>query len=523
MRFLKTITPKTHTWKAAILLSILLLTQTSTPTTSQEALPAYSFPKRELRGAWIATVHNIDWPSRKFLSPEQQRSEFEEIVQSHKKTGINALFVQVRTAADAFYAIGNEPWSEWLTGEQGKPPYPIYDPLPFMIQTAHDKEMEFHAWLNLNRGTNKSSKSLHPNHPYYKHPEWFYIYDGHAIFNFGLPEVQRYIIQVVQNIVKNYDVDGIHFDDYFYPYTIAGQTIPDEGTFQKYGTGFSNIEDWRRHVVTTLIKDISSTIRATKPWVKFGISPFGVWRNQDKDASGSPTNAGQTSYDNLYADGLLWLKKGYIDYLAPQVYFSFESPKVPYASLTSWWAKNNYGRPIYIGHASYKVNPSSKEDGWDNPNQISRQLSFNRQYQSIQGSIFFNTNSLKNNELGLRDKIQETYKYHALTPLMPWKGSFNPLPPKDIQAGFSKTNRLIIKWTPSTNNLLDHHQYVIYKFLPTQKIDLNRAECIADIVSGEETNWQDTSGLYLSGTRYFITTLDRLQNESLKSKAIIIP
>jgi hypothetical protein len=196
---------------------------------------------------------------------------------------------------------------------------------------------------------------------------------------------------------------------------------------------------------------------------------------------------------------------------------------VPYASLTSWWAKNSYGRPIYIGHASYKVNPSSKEDGWDNPNQISRQLNFNRQYQSIQGSIFFNTNSLKNNELGLRDKIQATYKHHALTPLMPWKGNFNPLPPKDIQAGFSKTNRLVIKWAPSTNNVLEHHQYVIYKFLPTQKIDLNRAECIADIVSGEQTNWQDTSGLYLPGTRYLITTLDRLQNESTKSKAIIIP
>ena len=232
--------------------------------------------KREMRAVWIATVDNIDWPSRKNLPPAEQREEFIRLIEAHKRTGINAVFVQVRAAADAFYARGQEPWSEWLTGKQGKAPEPFYDPLDFMIEECHRRGIEFHAWLNLNRTVHRASKSISNENIGRKHPQWVFDYDGYKLFNFGLPEVRDYITSVTTNIVHEYDVDGIHFDDYFYPYTVTGQTLKDEEAYQQYGGRFRNKDDWRRDNVDKLIKQISDAIIAEKPYVKFGVSPFGV-------------------------------------------------------------------------------------------------------------------------------------------------------------------------------------------------------------------------------------------------------
>lgn len=306
------------------------------------------YPKREFRAAWVATIENIDWPSKKTLSSFKQKEEFLQILDVHKKVGINAVFVQVRSASDAFYAKSTEPWSEWLSGTQGKAPDPYYDPMNFMIEEAHSRNLEFHAWLNLNRGTHKNPKSITNDHITKKKPEWFVSYGGYKLYNFGIPEVREYIKDLVVNMVKTYDVDGIHFDDYFYPYAIAGETFNDAATFKKFGKGFDNIADWRRQNINLLIKDISDAISVEKKWVKFGISPFGVWRNASVDKKGSPTEGGQTSYDNLYADTRKWAQFGWIDYIAPQVYFAFQHPKVPYLPLVNWWGEKSWeSAPIY--------------------------------------------------------------------------------------------------------------------------------------------------------------------------------
>ena len=302
-------------YKLLLLIVVVILGQCTPKNTPKRPVISKKedilFPKRQFRAAWIATIENIDWPSKKSLSSDQQQNEFVNILDVHKKIGINAVFVQVRAASDAFYANSNEPWSEWLTGTQGKEPDPYYDPLKFMIDETHERNMEFHAWLNLNRGTQKNAKSVSKAHITNVHPEWFVNYGGSKLYNFGLPEVREYIEKVAVNLVKNYDIDGLHFDDYFYPYAIEGETFDDSETFKEYGSGFSNIGDWRRNNINTLIKDLSRAIGAEKKWVKFGISPAAVWRNESQNNEGSATR-GLSSYDDLYADTRKWINAGWI-------------------------------------------------------------------------------------------------------------------------------------------------------------------------------------------------------------------
>ena len=287
-------------------------------------------PPSEFRGVWIATVDNIDWPLPKQYDVEEQKKEFIRQLDMHQRNGMNAVVVQVRPATDAFYPSQYEPWSQWLTGKQGRPPAPYYDPLQFMIEETHKRGFEFHAWLNPYRANFSIGKaSIAPNHITRLHPEWFLSYGGKQYFDPGNKEGQQWVTTVVRDIVKRYDVDAIHMDDYFYPYRIAGKEFPDYKTFQQYGAGLDK-DDWRRSNTDSIIVALSRVIKEEKPWVKFGISPFGVWRNQDKDPLGSPTQAGQTNYDDLYADILLWTKNGWIDYVVPQLYWEMGHPKVAY-------------------------------------------------------------------------------------------------------------------------------------------------------------------------------------------------
>ena len=229
---------------------------------------------------------------------------------------MNAVIVQVRPATDAFYPSPYEPWSQWLTGTQGKPPSPYYDPLQFMIEETHKRGMEFHAWCNPYRADNKiGESSIAPAHITRIHPEWFLNYGGQKYFDPGNKDAQQFVVKVIRDIVSRYDIDAIHMDDYFYPYRILGKEFPDQESFEKYGNGMDK-EDWRRSNVDSIIETVSRVIKEEKPYCKFGISPFGVWRNQSKDPEGSATKAGQTNYDDLYADILLWLKNGWIDYVA---------------------------------------------------------------------------------------------------------------------------------------------------------------------------------------------------------------
>jgi len=256
-------------------------------------------PKYEFRAAWVTTVENIDWPSRKGLPADSQKLEFLRLLDMHQHNGMNALVVQVRPAADAFYPSPYEPWSEWLTGVQGKPPFPYYDPLQFMIEETHKRGMEFHAWCNPYRAVYAVGKSsVSPTHITRLHPEWFLNYGGTLYFDPGNKEVQQYVTRVIRDIVHRYDVDALHFDDYFYPYPVPGKDFPDDVSYTKYGNAMDR-GDWRRSNVDSIILHIGTMIKEEKKYCKFGISPFCVWRNNSKDPEGSQTQAGLTNYDHL--------------------------------------------------------------------------------------------------------------------------------------------------------------------------------------------------------------------------------
>jgi uncharacterized lipoprotein YddW (UPF0748 family) len=334
-------------------------------------------PKRELRGIWVATVSNIDWPSPRNYNAIKQQEEFLDLLNSHQKTGFNAIFVQVRTASDAFYAKGPEPWSTVLSGLQGQAPTPYYDPLEFMIKESHARGIEFHAWLNLNRANISTKSLLDAKHLVRQHPEWLLLYNGQHILNFGIPQVRQYIANLVKNLVEQYDIDGIHFDDYFYPYPIANQVLHDQESYDTYHLPDETLADWRRRNIDELIHDISLTIKNSKNKVKFGISPFGIWRHQsDVNPDGSPTRKGLQSYDDLFADTEKWMREGWVDYLAPQLYWGTTHKVAPFESLAKWWSAHNYGRPIYIGHAAYHLS-----DQWA-PAELEKQLFLSQQFHN---------------------------------------------------------------------------------------------------------------------------------------------
>lgn len=378
------------------------------------AQPAYEF-----RGVWIATVDNIDWPQKGVYSVHDQKAEFIRQLDLHQKNGMNAVIAQVRPAADAFYPSSLEPWSQWLTGVQGRSPYPFYDPLQFMIEETHKRGMEFHAWLNPYRANfNIRSASIAPNHITRVHPEWFLNYGDKKYFDPGNKQAQLHVVNVVRDIVKRYNVDAIHMDDYFYPYRIAGKEFPDNVSYKKSGSSLPR-DDWRRSNVDSIIKSINLAIKAEKSYCKFGISPFGVWRNKTSDPEGSNTKAGQTNYDDLYADILLWLEEGWIDYVAPQLYWEIGHKLADYQELISWWSQHSYGRHVYIGHGIYRS--YEKNPAWKNPNELPNQLKLLRQTPNVQGSIYFSSKSFDRNPNGWNDSLRNNYyRTPAMIPEMNW-------------------------------------------------------------------------------------------------------
>ncbi|MBA2746630.1 MAG: family 10 glycosylhydrolase [Flavisolibacter sp.] len=375
---------------------------------------------QEFRGVWIATVDNIDWPQKNQFNVESQKADFIRQLDMHLANGMNAVVVQVRPATDAFYPSPYEPWSQWLTGTQGKAPFPYYDPLQFMIEEAHKRGMEFHAWLNPYRANFSIGKaSIAPNHVTRLNPGWFVDYGGKKYFDPGNKDGQKWVVKVIQDIVSRYSIDAIHMDDYFYPYRIAGKEFPDAKSYAIHGNGMAK-DEWRRSNVDSIILAINQTIRGTKPWVKFGISPFGVWRNQDKDPMGSPTRAGVTNYDDLYADVLLWLRNGWIDYVAPQLYWEMGHKLVAYETLIEWWSKHTYGRHIYIGKGVYRA-LEKNSIAWKNPKELPNQIKLLRTYPNVQGSVYFSSKTFNTNPNGWNDSLRNNYyRLPAEVPKMDW-------------------------------------------------------------------------------------------------------
>jgi uncharacterized lipoprotein YddW (UPF0748 family) len=363
--------------------------------------------KPEFRGVWVATVDNIDWPSRGNYNSDSQKVEFINLLNMHQANGINAMIVQIRPATDAFYPSPYEPWSEWLTGKQGQPPTPYYDPLAFMIAETHKRGMEFHAWMNPYRAVfNIAKTQVAATHITRLHPNWFLNYGDKKYFDPGNKEVQQYVTNMVKDVVSRYDVDAIHFDDYFYPYRITGKEFPDDEKYKQYANGLSK-DDWRRSNTDSIIVMLYRAIKSQNKNCQFGISPFGVWRNIEKDSiNGSNTRAGQTNYDDLYADILLWLKNDWIDYVAPQIYWEFEQKNAPYKTVLDWWSTHTYGKNCYIGLGIYKANSNTF---WKDKTQLPRQIEALRNTPNINGMIFFSSKSFNNNPNGWSDSLRLNY------------------------------------------------------------------------------------------------------------------
>ncbi|TKH41932.1 hypothetical protein C1I60_21740 [Paenibacillus terrae] len=360
-----------------------------------------------MRGAWISTI-NGDWPSSAARSStEKQKQEFTKMLDDLQGMGINAVFVQVRASGDALYPSNLVPWSKYLTNTQGK--NPGYDPLKFMISESHKRGMEFHAWFNPFRANSTgTTNGLAANHVANQHPDWIVKNGSQLYINPGIPAARQHVIDAIMEVVDGYDIDGVHLDDYFYPYS---GTFDDDATFQAYNANkISNKDDWRRDNVNSFVRDLGKSIHASKSKVQFGISPFGVWRNKSQDLTGSDTKAGVTAYDTTFADVRTWINKGWIDYVAPQIYWSIGFPAAGYDKLVAWWSNEvkNSDVKLYIGHSPYKI--GTPEKGWQSAEELIKQLKLNENYNQIKGDIYFSAQHLRKNPNGLIQLLQNYYQ-----------------------------------------------------------------------------------------------------------------
>lgn len=399
--------------------------------------------QREFRGTWVASVANIDWPSSPDLTVAEQKAELLQILDRMQGLNMNALILQIRPAGDAFYASQIEPWSYWLTGQQGKAPVPFYDPLEFAIAESHKRNIELHAWLNPYRAKNANNYPLAANNMANLYPEYAYQYGDLIWMDPGAKVVQDQTYDVIMDVVRRYEVDGIHIDDYFYPYPKPGIRFPDYKTYDAYqrSGGTLSLADWRRQNVNQMIERLWTGIKSEKPQVKFGISPFGIYR-----PGKAPGIVGMDQYATLYADVKLWLENGWLDYLAPQLYWRIDPPQQSYPVLLQWWSEHNpLRRHIYAGNFLSKLNGSS----WP-ISEFERQVEISRKDadQLSLGNIFYSAKVIKENWLGFNERLKSNlYSQPALPPTMPWLDAVPPEPPTGVQVSYGQ-----ISWNPSSSD-----------------------------------------------------------------------
>lgn len=464
--------------------------------------------KREFRGAWIQAVNG----QFKGMPTEQMQQTLTAQLNALQEAGINAIIFQVRPEADALYPSEIEPWSRFLSGEQGKAPSPYWDPMAWMIEECHKRGMEFHAWINPYRAKTTLASQLAPTHIYHTHPEWFVTYGDQLYFNPALQESRDYICRIITDIVTRYDIDALHMDDYFYPYPIKGQEFPDVANFQSQPNGFTNIGDWRRNNVNVLIKQIHETVRSAKPWVKFGISPFGIYRNQKSHPDGSATN-GLQNYDELYADVLLWAREGWIDYNMPQIYWHVGHPAADYGVLVEWWAKHAEGRPLFIGQS---VSNTVQNADPSNPDthQLALKMELQRSYEAIGGSVQWPASDVVNNVGNYRNLLINNYhRYPALPPVFEFMDDKAPKKVKKVQPVWTEDGYILFWTAPKYKDEMNRAvQYVVYRFEGKEKVNIGDPSKIVAITRNTfyKLPYDDGDTKY----RYVVTALDRLHNES---------
>lgn len=477
-------------------------------------------PKREFRGAWLSTA----WQSRyRTMTPEQMKRYFVESLNDLQDMGINAIIFQVRPQADAFYKSKYEPWSAHLTGIQGKAPAGGFDPLKFLIQECHNRNMELHAWLNPYRVTTSVNDVLSKDHLYYQRPELFVTYGGKIYFDPGLKGSRDFIGKIVEDIVMNYDVDAIHMDDYFYPYPIAGEDFPDENSFRQTRNkrGFASNEKaaWRRDNVNLLIQEVKQVLMKTKPWVRFGISPFGIYRNERSTPDGSGSNTtGLQNYDDLYADVKLWVDKGWIDYNMPQLYWEIGHSAADYKTLIHWWAANTTNRPLYVGQDVERTMNAVNNNGHT---QLADKMLLSRGGSTLNGNCFWPAYSLLDHYKGVNQELK--YNYHRYPALIPaYTHMYNKQP--------KRVDKLKEEYTPKEHQLtwkssvdkIDPTRaqyYVVYRFEKNEKENLENAKNIVAITREARyvLPYEGKGKEY----KYVVTAVDRFHNES-KGRSIKI-
>mgnify|MGYP001042815459 FL=1 len=369
----------------------------------------------EMRGVWVSTVSNLDWPEVGNYDVKVQKELLKEKFDFIEEQNMNTIFFQVRPMGDALYESSYAPWSKYLTGTLGE--NPGYDPLEFAIDEAHKRGLELQAWFNPFRIDSNSEKfnidnyidELPEESPLKNNPDWIVKYNNYHYLDAGIPEVREYVIDTIIEVVKNYNIDGVVLDDYFYPYPSGGVEFPDEDTYEKYGEGFSSKDEWRRNNIDCFISALYSKIKNTNAEVKFGVSPFGIWRNGE--SVGGSNTSGLSSYDDVYVDSRKWIQEGWIDYIIPQIYWQFDYNSAPFATLVDWWAKQveNTNVELYIGHAAYKINDSSYGEAWLNGNEVINQIRYSRANSNVKGNCFFRLKTLEENRLGFTDKLKELY------------------------------------------------------------------------------------------------------------------
>ena len=469
-------------------------------------------PKREFRGAWIQCVNG----QFKGMPTEKMQQTLRYQLDELQKDGCNAIIFQVRPECDALYESTLEPWSYYLTGQQGKAPQPYWDPLAWMIAESHRRGMELHAWINPYRAKTKTPHTLAYNHVVAQHPDRCFDYDGLTLLNPALQENRDYICDVVRDILTRYDVDGLHIDDYFYPYPVPGVAIPDAAFYQARTDRSLSLGDWRRENVNQFIRQLSQTIHETKPWVKFGVSPFGIYRNQKNDPNGSHTN-GLQNYDDLYADVVLWSNERWIDYCVPQLYWEIGNRAADYDELIHWWNNHCANVPLYIGE---DVERTVKFSDRQNPSrhQLSAKMALHAQLPNVQGTVLWYAKAAVDNVGNYGTSLRNVYwRYPALQPLTPWIDKKKPNKVRKLKV-VDIDGQKVLFWTEPKAKHWDDiaDKYVVYRFNHDERINLDDPSKIVTIT--KQTHYELPQAEPKSRYTYVVTALDRLQNESKQVK-----
>ena len=472
------------------------------------SLTASAQMKREMRGAWIQCVNG----QFQGLGTQKMQQTLTYQLDELQKDGCNVIIFQVRPECDALYESSIEPWSRFLTGQQGKAPSPYWDPLQWMITECHRRGMELHAWINPYRARTKTTTVLAPNHIKMRKPQNCFEYDGLTILNPGIAENRDYICEVARDIVSRYDIDGIHMDDYFYPYPAAGQTIPDAQQYRQSSNGIGNIGDWRRYNVNLFIEQFYKTVHETKPWVKVGISPFGIYRNKKSSEMGSQTN-GLQNYDDLYADILLWVNNGWLDYCVPQIYWEIGNKAADYDTLIRWWNHYAAGRPLVIGE---DVERTVKYSDPQNPSshQLPAKMRLHQQLPGVKGTVLWYAKAAVDNVGNYGTMLREQYwRTPALQPAMTFIDGKAPKKVRSVKPVWTADGYILFWTAPKGKGWKDEAvKYVVYRFGQKEKVNIADATKIVAITPQTFLKLPYDNGK--TKYTYVVTALDRLQNES---------